>query len=90
MINLGMVIFYFIILWWIFVVLFSLVMMYSWGTEMMNLRNFNNAMGSVLGQIVMSSNQPQILHYEKEAIDQAEFYILIIVITYTLKMCIVC
>ena len=47
-------------------------------------------MGTVLGQIIMSSNEPSILFYEKEAIEQFEFFFLIIIITYTLKMCIVC
>jgi hypothetical protein len=54
--KLSTIIFGFIGLWWTFLILFAVLIMNVWSYTKSNVRNFTNAIGYALGQIVMSSN----------------------------------
>ena len=69
--QLASTIVYFVALWWIFIMLFSMVMLFRWGSEIATNRNFNLALMNMLATIVMSSNADTIEFYKEDSMGQA-------------------
>ena len=80
----------FVFLWWVYVFLFSEVFTFAFGHRMSGYRNPEVTILSILGSVVMASNQPR-LNFEHEQTEElAKFFVLMIIVIYVTRLCIVC
>jgi hypothetical protein len=78
------------LIWWAFMVLFSLVIRMTWGYKMQRYSMAKTAIFQLLATIVLNSDEKALSFEEVTGTEQAMFLFLFILITYSAKLCALC
>ena len=80
----------FCVLWWVYIFLFSEVFTYSFGHRLSGYRNSEITILSMLGSVVMVSNQPRLGFEHEQTEELVKFFALMVIVIYVTRLCIVC
>ena len=80
----------FVLLWWAYIYFFANVFTYTWGHRMAGYRKHKFTILSVLGSVIMVSNEPRLSFEHEQTEEVVKFFILMIMVIYMTRLCIVC